>query len=138
MKQLVEKLNKHNLKATPQRIAIFDMLCSTVEHPNADMIYKKLSPIYPSMSLATVYKTLEALKNVNLIQVINVGEDSFRYDANIKKHPHAICVNCHKVYDLDLDLTTDIQNKINNETDFEFIEQQIYCYVKCSDCKENY
>lgn len=90
MKNLVEVLKSHNLKATPQRIAIYDMLCSTVEHPTADTIYKALSSNYPSMSLATVYKTLDALSNANLIQILNVGEDSFRYDANVKSHPHAI------------------------------------------------
>lgn len=134
MKKLAEKLKEHDLKATPQRLAIFNMLCSTLEHPNADTIYKSLSPTHPSMSLATVYKTLDALKNANLIQVLNVGEDSFRYDANTKPHPHAICVDCHKVYDIDIDLTTDIQSKINSETDFKFIGHQIYCYVKCHNC----
>lgn len=135
MKNLVEVLKSHNLKATPQRIAIYNMLCSTVEHPTADTIYKALSSNYPSMSLATVYKTLDALSNANLIQILNVGEDSFRYDANIKSHPHAICIKCHKVYDIDIDLTTDIKNKINSQTYFEFVDQQIYCYVKCENCK---
>lgn len=134
MKDLVEKLKAHNLKATPQRIAIYSMLCSTSEHPNADTIYKTLELKYPSMSLATVYKTLDALRSVNLIQMLNVGEDSFRYDANTNPHPHAICVNCHKVYDIDIDLTTDIKNKVNTQTDFEFVDQQLYCYVKCKDC----
>lgn len=136
MNRIIEQLKEHNLKATPQRIAIFEMLCSTVEHPNADTIYKSLSPTHPSMSLATVYKTLDTLKNANLIQALNVGEDSFRYDANTKSHPHAICVNCHKVYDINLDLSEGIKDKINNETDFEFLDEQIYCYVKCPDCKQ--
>lgn len=136
MKKLAEKLKEHNLKATPQRIAIFDMLCSTSEHPSADTIYKALSPVHTSMSLATVYKTLDALKNAHLIQILNVGEDSFRYDANTKIHPHAVCVDCHRVYDIDIDLNSYIENKINTQTDFKFIEQQTYCYVKCSECQE--
>lgn len=135
MKKLAEKLKYHNLKATPQRIAIFNMLCSTNEHPNADTIYKTLSPIHTSMSLATVYKTLDALKNANLIQILNVGEDSFRYDANTNIHPHAICVECHRVCDINIDLNTDIENKINSQTKFKFIQQQTYCYVKCDKCQ---
>ncbi len=135
MNKIVEQLKSHNLKATPQRIAIFEMLCCTNEHPNADTIYKALSPTHPSMSLATVYKTLESLKSANLIQSLNVGEDSFRYDANIKPHLHAVCVDCHRVYDIDLDLSMNIKNKINDETDFEYLSEQIYCYVKCPNCK---
>lgn len=135
MDKIIEKLKSHNLKVTPQRIAIFEMLCCTKEHPNADIIYKKLSPTHPSMSLATVYKTLESLKNANLIQTLNVGEDSFRYDTNTKPHLHAVCVNCHKVYDIDLDLSMYIKDKINSETDFEYLSERTYCYVRCSDCK---
>lgn len=135
MVDIINELKAHNLKATPQRIAIFEMLNSTTEHPNADTIYKALYPSHPSMSLATVYKTLDTLKNANLIQVLNVGEDSYRYDTNTKSHPHAICVNCHRVYDMNIDLYSDIENKINSETEFEFVDQQIYCYVKCPNCK---
>ena len=134
MTNLVLELKKHDLKATPQRIAIYNYLCSTVEHPNADTIYKALNPLYPSMSLATVYKTLDALKTAHLIQELNVGEDSFRYDATVQNHPHAICVGCGKVYDININ-TDDIREKVNNETDFEFVDQQIYCYVKCPSCK---
>jgi Fur family peroxide stress response transcriptional regulator len=136
METLLKSLKSHNLKVTPQRLAIFSYLYSTVEHPNADTIYKALYPSHPSMSLATVYKTLDALNENNLIQILNVGEDSYRYDANTKPHPHAICVKCHKVYDLNLDLGDYIKKKVNNETEFEFMDEQIYCYVKCPDCQK--
>ena len=136
MINLVEELKKHDLKATPQRIAIYNYLCSTVEHPNADTIYKALNPAYPSMSLATVYKTLDTLKSANPIQELNVGEDSFRYDANTQNHTHAVCVNCQKVYDLNVTIdTNELKNKVDNETEFDFITHKLYCYVICPECK---
>ena len=46
------------------------------------MLYNKLQPKFPAMSFATVYKTVEILHDINVIQVLNTGEDSFRYDAN--------------------------------------------------------
>lgn len=135
MENMLKSLKTHNIKVTPQRLAIYNYLCSTVEHPNADTIYKALYPSHPSMSLATVYKTLDTLHENNLIQILNVGEDSYRYDANIKPHPHAICINCHRVYDLNLNFSEDIKKRVNSETEFEFIDEQVYCYVKCPDCK---
>ena len=58
MEQSVTLLKKHGLKATPQRIAIYDYLLHTETHPTVDTIYASLHPTHPTMSLATVYKTV--------------------------------------------------------------------------------
>ena len=68
MKETAQMLREKGLKVTPQRIAVYNMLCHTVEHPNAEMIYKTLEPDHPTMSLATVYKTLDAFKHLGLVQ----------------------------------------------------------------------
>ena len=70
------------------------------EHPSAEMLYKTLRPKYPSMSFATVYKTVEILNRLHVIQILNTGEDSFRYDADISEHHHVQCTCCGKVEDL--------------------------------------
>ena len=74
-------LREKGFKVTPQRLAVYDALSSTKSHPNAEMLYNMLQPSYPTMSLATVYKTMDILAELGLIQVLNVGEDSYRYDA---------------------------------------------------------
>ena len=60
-------------------MAIYNALCNTKAHPNAEMIFNKLQPYYPTMSLATIYKTVDILHEIGLINILNVGEDSFRY-----------------------------------------------------------
>ena len=92
--EVTDLLRDKGFKATPQRLAIYEALASTTEHPNADMLYQKLTPKYPTMSLATVYKTLDILCTVGLAQELNVGEDAFRYDANTSNHPHVRCTVC--------------------------------------------
>ncbi|MDR1066597.1 MAG: transcriptional repressor [Clostridiales bacterium] len=136
MNTLVEDLKKHRLKVTPQRLAIYEMLSNTRQHPSAESIYRALCETHPSMSLATVYKTLDTLKNTGLIQEINVGEDSFRYDANRRPHPHIICVSCHSVHDLPMfDALERLREEARAVTDFEELTEQLYFYGICPMCQ---
>ncbi|NMA84698.1 MAG: transcriptional repressor [Epulopiscium sp.] len=137
MKEIADLLKVKGLKVTPQRIAIFHMLYNTAEHPSAEVIYKSLQETHPTMSLATVYKTLDALKKAELVQELNVGEDSFRYDAMIHSHPHVICMSCNMVHDLHTDILADLKGKVAHSTDFELVSEQIYFYGICPTCQKN-
>ncbi len=137
MLELAGKLKQHNLKVTPQRLAIFHTLCNTTEHPSAETIYKSLKETHPTMSLATVYKTLDALVKAGLIKQINVGEDLFRYDANTDAHIHAICRDCNEVIDLPYTDITNIRNSVQSETDFDITAEELYFYGTCNGCKTN-
>ena len=86
-------LREKGFKVTPQRLAIYSALSGTKEHPSAEMLFNQLQPHYPTMSLATVYKTIEILRELELVQVLNTGEDSFRYDADTSNHPHIRCLS---------------------------------------------
>lgn len=131
---LVEILKSNNCKITPQRIAVYQALQDSTDHPNAEMIYKKLAPNYPMISLATIYKSLELFAHLNLIQVINVGENSFRYDFNTKSHPHVVCTHCQKVEDLDENFLVDLSSKVENTTNYKINKQQLCFYGVCPDC----
>lgn len=135
MEHLAALLKSKQLKVTPQRLAIFNILYNTVEHPSAETIYKALQPTHPTMSLATIYKTLDTLKKSDLIQELNVGEDSFRYDANVKSHPHMVCKVCHEVSDLHTESLDDIISRVQAETDFSIESEKIFFYGTCSKCK---
>lgn len=123
------------LKLTPQRIAVYKCLLATKEHPSAEVVYKELQKDYPTMSLATVYKTLKTLVEVNLIQELNVGEGNFRYDANALPHPHIQCLSCGKVSDIDGVYFSDLNDKIQPYTDFDVLSNQVYFYGVCGNCK---
>ena len=68
MRTIEEILRAEKIKVTPQRMAVYSILKKTDAHPNVEMSYQKLIPDYPAMSLATVYKTVDILKKVGLIQ----------------------------------------------------------------------
>lgn len=135
MKDLADLLKVKGLKVTPQRLAIFHMLYNTTSHPSAETIYNSLQETHPTMSLATVYKTLDSFKKNNLIQEINVGEDSFRYDVGTHTHPHVICVECREVSDMESKSLQNIREQVSKETKFKLVGEQLYFYGICPKCQ---
>ncbi|WP_313528164.1 Fur family transcriptional regulator [Anaerotignum sp.] len=138
MRETAQILREKGLKVTPQRIAVYNMLLSTSEHPNAETIYKALEPTNPTMSLATVYKTLDFFKQLGLVQELNVREGSSRYDAVVKCHPHTVCTECGQVRDLYMDDLTEIHKKLAQELDFEVECEQLILYGICADCRKKH
>lgn len=136
MKETAQLLREKGLKVTPQRIAVYNMLLGTTEHPDAETIYKALEPSNPTMSLATVYKTLDFFKHLGLVQELNVGEGRSRYDATVQCHPHTVCRVCGRVDDLHLEALTEVAKKLVPDLDFEIECEQLILYGKCSDCRK--
>lgn len=136
MDNITTIFKEKKLKLTPQRIAIYKYLKSTKSHPSAEVIYKAIQEEYPTMSLATVYKALKTLAEVNLVQEINVGEGNFRYDATVQPHPHIQCIECNKVDDIEDISFADLNSKASEFTDYSILANQVYFYGICPDCKK--
>ena len=136
-KNITELLRGNGFKVTPQRLAVYEVLANTKEHPNAEMIFSSLQATYPTMSLATVYKTIDILHEIGLVQILNAGEDSFRYDADVSEHAHIRCVECGRVDDVfDLD-TAKFNDQIQQNTKYRLVGQQFYFYGICADCQKS-
>jgi len=128
-------LREKGFKVTPQRLAIYKVLANSKAHPSAEMIFQQLQPYYPTMSLATVYKTVEILKEIGLIQVLNAGEDSFRYDADTSMHPHIRCLQCGRVDDLhNIDIASFV-GEVASKTTYRLAGQPCYFYGYCPACQ---
>ena len=135
MDYIASIFKEKKLKLTPQRLAVYNYLLNTTSHPSADVIYTDIHVQYPTMSLATVYKALKTLVDVDLIQEINVGEGNFRYDGNSSSHPHLQCLGCGKVDDFK-DFSLDNLNSLASEhTDYQIISNKVYFYGYCPNCK---
>lgn len=135
MQETSRILKEKGLKVTPQRIAIYSMLSKTKEHPSAETIYKALNPTNPTMSLATVYKTLDSFSQYHLVQVLNVGEGRFRYDAEVKSHPHFVCNCCGNVTDLEVSGLDNLRDRIKDQVNVEIEREQLFFYGICEACK---
>ena len=97
---------EHGLSVTHQRLAIFEALASSREHPSAEQLHRAVQRKLPTLSLATVYKNLEVLKAIGAVSDVNPLHDEGRYEAALpgtgagKSHHHLVCVSCKQVRDL--------------------------------------
>jgi Fur family transcriptional regulator, peroxide stress response regulator len=87
------------MAVTPQRLAIFKELVVADDHPSPEMLHKRLKKAQPTLSLATVYKTLDALEQLGMVEEVSRLGDVKRYDANHRRHHHLICTRCKRVTD---------------------------------------
>ena len=96
---LARRCRAAGLKATWQRVAILRALLSTTAHPTPEDVFRALEEEGRPVSLATVYKTLDALQAAGLIHEIARPADAKRYDANLAPHHHLICTQCQRIVD---------------------------------------
>jgi Fur family transcriptional regulator, peroxide stress response regulator len=104
LRQLVETMaQSRGLKMTPQRRAIIDYMQSAHHHPTADEVLQKVNRQFPMTSRATVYNTLNWLKQEGMIrEVFEAG--TVRFDPNTSHHHHFVCRECGRVEDVECDL----------------------------------
>lgn len=89
-------------RMTKQKKVIVDVLRNTKSHPTADWIYEQARKDIPGISLGTVYRNLNLLKEAGEILELNYGSTYSRYDGNHRNHYHFHCTECGKVYDIEL------------------------------------
>lgn len=134
MRNITEIFREKKLKLTPQRIAVYDYLLGTKRHPSAEAIYQALQDNFPTMSLATVYKSLKTLVEVELVSEINLGEGNFRYDSTVEDHPHIQCMECGKVEDVMGMSLSSLNREVTKFTDYQILHTKIYYYGICRSC----
>ncbi len=100
---MLRDLRRSGLKMTPQRIAIVRLFAEDPTHPTAQDLFDRLRPLFPSMSFATVYNTLDALAragHAGIVRLPGRRGDAARFDPNSGPHHHAVCDRCGAVLDI--------------------------------------
>jgi Fur family peroxide stress response transcriptional regulator len=95
---LKAKLGEFKLKATHQRIVIYEALLK-LNHPSAETIFEQIKINSPSISLGTIYKTLDTMVSSGLAVKVSSEDGNMRYDANMGSHNHIYCVNTKEIMD---------------------------------------
>jgi Fur family ferric uptake transcriptional regulator len=97
-----EVLREKGHRLTPQRMLVIEALHSADKHISAEELYEQLHERYPYSNISTVYRTLELLKQLNLVTETDFGEGYVRYHVAEKgHHHHLVCQGCGKIMDLD-------------------------------------
>lgn len=99
-----ELFNRHSLRCTKQRIALYDALCQCASHPTAEELYRMVRPRTSGLSRATVYNTLEALCKAGLATRLPTPNGCCRYDADMSHHLHVRLTDSAEIRDVPADL----------------------------------
>ena len=141
--QFKSLLKKNGLKVTTQRVAILEVLQGRPgTHLTAEEIYDCVKGQYPEIGLATVYRTIQVLSELNLIDKLNLDDGYVRYEiGKIDKeeqshhhHHHLICLNCGSVLAFEDDLLEALEDRINISMGFQVVDHEVKLFGYCSKC----
>lgn len=134
-------LRENGLKVTNQRVQVLHVLAESPDkHLTAEEIYDLVKAEFPNIGLATVYRTIQLLLELHLIDRINLDDGCVRYEighstGNKKHHHHhLICLTCGKVFSFEDDLLEQLEEHIKSSLGFTVTDHEVKLYGYCSDC----
>ncbi len=133
-------LKEKQYKMTPQRQRILEVFC---EHPDAHLsaedVYQIVRVDSSDIGLATVYRTLELLSELELLSKINFGDGRSRYELSRTgeghHHHHLICLACGKVSEFDDDLLDQLEKEVSVKNGFQILDHQVKFFGYCQNCQ---
>ena len=137
LEDLVSSLREEGFRITPQRVAILDYLLKTDDHPSAEYIHKIIKKKYPMVSLSTIYKTLDLLKEKKLVNEIEVDGEA-RFDAHTNAHINLVCMNCGNIDDVDEDSLNEIKIRAARKSKYLILKGSFELFGYCINCKSKF
>lgn len=140
--RIKKQLHSASYKLTPQREATVRVLLEHEEdHLSAEEVYLLVKEKSPEIGLATVYRTLELLTELKVIDKINFGDGVSRYDLRHEGvshfHHHLVCVTCGSVDEIQEDLLVDVEKIVEREWNFKIKDHRLIFHGICSRCQQN-
>ncbi|OGO42590.1 MAG: hypothetical protein A2Z04_03270 [Chloroflexi bacterium RBG_16_57_9] len=132
--RMIQDLRTKGLRLTPQRMVIFRALAESDQHLNAYEILEQLKPEYPMLSLATVYKTLELLKDMCKITPTGLG-DGNRYEANPEPHVNLVCTRCGRIQDFLDPAVEKLHHQVSDHSGFSIHGARVEYFGVCPACQ---
>ncbi|MGD8882628.1 MAG: transcriptional repressor [Desulfobacterales bacterium] len=138
LNQMISKLKEHDFRLTPQRLAVLKVLAVSEGHPTVERIYETVRAEFPTTSIATIYKTVNLLKQLNEVLELGFPDGSNRYDGNKPyPHPHVICTKCKKIIDPNLGSFKDLTKEVVKETGFQILNHRVDFFGTCRGCQSH-
>jgi len=111
-------------------------MLTNAEHPTAEQIHTRVKAQFPMTSLATVYNTLDLLKEMGALLEIELGHGSSRFDGvNPHPHPHLICTRCHTILDTDIPHLQTVTDVVSQTTGFMVTGYRFDIFGICPTCQ---
>jgi Fur family ferric uptake transcriptional regulator len=130
-------LNLAGTRVTSQRALILEIIRQGEGHLDADEIYRRARQKQPRLSLSTVYRTVQALKKLGLIEELHFDESHHHYEAKPPtKHHHLVCLSCGRVIEFQYPLSI-IERNIAGGGDFKIVDAEIRVTGYCPRCRQD-
>ena len=124
-----------DLRLTPQRRAVLDVLRAAEDHPTAAEVFDRVRDVSPGIGPATVYRTLGRLVETGQALELTFGDGAARYDANTDRHDHVVCEGCNRAVDIDLPVPGELVGRLADETGFAISSYDLQFRGRCPDCR---
>ncbi len=129
------RLREKKLKVTPQRMAILNEIQKN-GHISIEDIYENIKKVYPSISLATVYKNITSLYEANLLREIKAPSHKQKYELTCDRHIHVACEKCGKLEDVRVGLE-EAMNLCSSATNYQLYDVSAVFLGLCAECAQN-
>jgi Fur family ferric uptake transcriptional regulator len=134
-----QELYANEYKFTPQRRMVLQVLAEHPdEHLSADEIYSFVKEKHPDIGMATIYRTLDLLASLGIVQKINFGDGKARFEMSQKEshqHHHLICLACNDIIEVKDDLLAHLEELISKEYGFEIQDHMVQFFGLCKKCQ---
>ena len=134
--ELRTALEASGQRFTAQRAAVYTYLCSTTTHPTADEIFTYVRQDISDISLATVYKSLEAFVSAGAARKLEFGSGPARYDGRTEDHHHMRCLSCGAVEDVHDDQDVRLKGDYGSQDGFRVIGYRLELLGYCAACRD--
>ncbi|MFW5966820.1 MAG: Fur family transcriptional regulator [Persicimonas sp.] len=140
----LERLRARGCRLTPQRRAILAIFGNEPQHLTPQQVYDRLEDSVPSLSLATVYNTLELFEEVDLVKRVVADDGQTYFDSTLQPHHHAVCSECGEIFDVciesdSLDRLMKSSRSLHEADDggqFRVEKAEIWLRGICADCQD--
>jgi Fe2+ or Zn2+ uptake regulation protein len=132
-----ELLSEAGLRSTSQRQSILDIIRRGQGHLDADEVYRRARKKQPRLSLSTVYRNLQTLKEMGLVEEVHLDETHHHYEIKAStEHHHLICLGCGKVVEFECPVSVQMKEEVSKEKGFEVVNTEVRMTGYCPECRK--
>jgi Fur family peroxide stress response transcriptional regulator len=137
LEKMIKVLREIGHRITPQRLAVLKILAESKEHPSVGMIFDQIKKEFPTTSLATVYKTITVLKELNEVLELGFADGGSRYDGKRPfPHPHVICTKCGAIVDPQFSNMEKMAAEMAKKSGFKITNHRLDFFGLCPKCQK--
>jgi Fur family ferric uptake transcriptional regulator len=124
-------------RVTAQRTLLFELIRQSNVHLDAEELYRRAKKKQPRLSLSTVYRTLQMLKEAGLVEEHHFDEAHHHYEAKSpSEHHHLVCLDCGKIIEFACPQTGRIKRNVGSDYGFDILHAEVRLEGICSDCRK--